>query len=1593
MDQRIKPIYLTQKLLITKLNLMKRSNFTFLFLFALLSFVSVNLGAQATSSSCINEVNISVDADCGFVVDAAVLGATGPAAMAQSIVYAGTGSGTPFPGTGSLTGATGLGLPDGGSVQYQLFSGADGTGPMLCWGTINFEIKLTPDPVFTYQEVMCSQPLPGLPKVSDVAAAANGECSAEITNITESRSVSGDACTGFVTIRNITGTADIDGGKSIVLLRSDTIVETPLDTSMVECPLGGPTWDDRLTVFCEDIDGAYPSPDVIFSYYYAVFRRAGYSHAAAENLAIQRAYPYVPKGIVQDSVIDEITETIDTTFRDTLIMIDGIWVATQIAIKTSTFDTTYIDTDYPLALPLPKGVTCNLSVKCTDMQFPGCAGDSSKVMRSWQVLDWCNGSVKEHMQWIEVKSVAPVFLTVLGKKVTLNSNGTRDFTNMWPGYRVPVQIAPWTCAAQIALSATTYLGCAPSGTISWSSTAGVIGSDNVLRSLWLNEEAEVTATAIDDCGQISTFTFTVVPVNTIYPVPVAEDQVNVSLTGDPTGTVSPDGGVAKVFVDAIDAGSHNAGCGEVETCVLLKEELENPVVLGGVHVSVNGNLIYHASGCRADGVLPEIPPTKLNPGRPAIPYVICKDFVKFCCEDIGDNLVALVATNSGGRSAHSWSTVTVEDKSQSQYSCHPDVLLECGDGYNPYWYAPAFRNAVCTPSTLEYTRIENVDACGDGYHLLIWSLDGVVICETLVYFDGESAFNPYEIKWPKHFTGEYEGGVIRECELWVDGDGDPVLDKDGNEQYRINEYLGSVAMGPAFDCEEGGNTGEPVWCEAACALVGSSFEPLEVEAADACKKIIRRWTVIDWCTWDPNTDNQDDENDSATDSFQAVDDEWLDAYAPAYAGQWYTDYTERYDPAVPNYELRADGVVVPTGGYVTKLDCDWCDKQNASMGPVYFRYTSVDKDGYYTYDQVIKVLDETAPTIDAPEEYTVSVTGGATSKGDDFDGCYSSEDISASVTDMCGDTDIASDDAAWWIEVYVSDENGSRVALAATATKFGSEVTMNSQAGVPGSYHLIVWSVRDGCGNVGYAETLVYFQDDKKPTPVCIQDLSTAIMPSTGTVEIWASDYDNGSFDNCSEVSLWFFVDDDGFPANPDTDAGNFVANLNVTCDMLAAVGQGETLILALFAFDAAGNYDFCNITLNVNGAAEVCDLNSTAAAIQGHVFNRSNDMIESAEIALNVGSKDVTDVQGSYAFNGNPLFQSYEVRAEKLDNPLNGVSTLDLVLIQKHILGLQTLESSYDIIAGDINGDARLTATDLVDLRMLILGVVEDFPNNDSWRFVDAGQQFADPSNPFPFNEIINISNLSGNQLDEDFIGVKIGDVNGNAIANSLIAESRSAVGTLSFELEDVSMSEGDVIEVPVLASNFAAISAYQFTMELNGIAFEGAYSGALEVSESNFGLIDANTVTTAWYTSEEVSSEEVLFTMTFRATSDVNLSEALRLSSRVTESVAYTGIDRLNVGLTYNTVGSAGFALLQNTPNPFDEVTQIGFELPEAGQATLTVFDVTGKTVSVMTEDYNAGYNQITLRKSDLGTSGVLYYQLESGNYTATRKMILID
>jgi hypothetical protein len=83
----------------------------------------------------------------------------------------------------------------------------------------------------------------------------------------------------------------------------------------------------------------------------------------------------------------------------------------------------------------------------------------------------------------------------------------------------------------------------------------------------------------------------------------------------------------------------------------------------------------------------------------------------------------------------------------------------------------------------------------------------------------------------------------------------------------------------------------------------------------------------------------------------------------------------------------------------------------------------------------------------------------------------------------------------------------------------------------------------------------------------------------------------------------------------------------------------------------------------------------------------------------------------------------------------------------------------------------------------------------------------------------------------------------------------------------------------------------------------------------------------------------------------------------------------------------------LLQNVPNPFHDLTQIGFYLPKSTDGYLTIRDEKGSVVYRQKAAYYQGWNQVTIKNNDLKAVGLLYYTLDTPDFSATKKMILLQ
>ncbi|HFB99209.1 MAG TPA: hypothetical protein ENJ53_00250, partial [Phaeodactylibacter sp.] len=201
--------------------------------------------------------------------------------------------------------------------------------------------------------------------------------------------------------------------------------------------------------------------------------------------------------------------------------------------------------------------------------------------------------------------------------------------------------------------------------------------------------------------------------------------------------------------------------------------------------------------------------------------------------------------------------------------------------------------------------------------------------------------------------------------------------------------------------------------------------------------------------------------------------------------------------------------------------------------------------------------------------------------------------------------------------------------------------------------------------------------------------------------------------------------------------------------------------------------------------------------SLGGGIFTENTEAVKNVKILLNGAAVDstITNSFGTYDFDvvsGN----SYILRPEKLDSIKNGVNIFDMVLIRRHILGLDYFDSPYQLIAADVNRSGQITVFDMVLIRLVILGINEQFANNTSWRFVDADYVFPLPVDYVNYPDSVVMTQMTTDRTDADFVAVKIGDVNGSAdlLDSGTPVETRSN-NYLHFLLENKKLEVGKSI------------------------------------------------------------------------------------------------------------------------------------------------------------------------------------------------------
>ena len=318
--------------------------------------------------------------------------------------------------------------------------------------------------------------------------------------------------------------------------------------------------------------------------------------------------------------------------------------------------------------------------------------------------------------------------------------------------------------------------------------------------------------------------------------------------------------------------------------------------------------------------------------------------------------------------------------------------------------------------------------------------------------------------------------------------------------------------------------------------------------------------------------------------------------------------------------------------------------------------------------------------------------------------------------------------------------------------------TNQVQVNLPNGTHRLRIRLEDQCGNFVIGTKILVVRDCKKPTPRCTSTIVTAVMSEFGEISIYAGQFDFGSFDNCTmEHQLRFSFSSDVSDESR-----------TIRCEDLPN-GVSADIPLEMWVTDEDGNQDYCNVTIRVQDNQNVCPDNGGTTMISGRVTTFNERPIHQAEVRLRLQESNETrsrstNIDGEFQFDQIPLLGGGSVRSVYPGFASQGLTTLDIVLIQQHILGINRFPSPYQLIAADVNNSRTITTSDIVAIRKVILGIDAAFPNGQpNWKFLGKDFVFQDPLRPWNFPDSIGIPSFQDVNRTFDFIGLKLGDVNGS--------------------------------------------------------------------------------------------------------------------------------------------------------------------------------------------------------------------------------------
>ncbi len=246
-----------------------------------------------------------------------------------------------------------------------------------------------------------------------------------------------------------------------------------------------------------------------------------------------------------------------------------------------------------------------------------------------------------------------------------------------------------------------------------------------------------------------------------------------------------------------------------------------------------------------------------------------------------------------------------------------------------------------------------------------------------------------------------------------------------------------------------------------------------------------------------------------------------------------------------------------------------------------------------------------------------------------------------------------------------------------------------------------------------------------------------------------------------------------------------------------------------------------------------------------------------------------------------------------------------------------------------------------------------------------------------------------------ENFMGVKVGDLNRSVEAHANMIRPRSEYST-SLSSLDQYVTAGEKVDITFNIHQFAGlVNGAQWELKMNAAKLLQVKPIAEGMTEEMY-VSDEASARFSWTATEPVFSSE-LMTLTIEAEKSGWLSEMITLNNSFLEGEVYDEYDETySLNLQWMNAVEVADAqevqLHQNRPNPWTDETIIPFELPEAGEVTLSITNAIGEEVMSHVRHFSSGKQQYKIR-NESWPAGLYYYTLRFGDIQLTKTMLILN